>query len=319
MQSEGMERTVRILIQTTTPARSDDWSVDSLTLLRGHLSRLRDGGTRFAVTARNRETPAGVPDPLLSRLDETSFDELWLFALDTGEGLTSEDCAGIARFRRLGGGVLATRDHQDMGVSLCALEGVGAAHHFQTRNPEPDPARHSRDDSQTSQISWPNYHSGRNGDFQRIVRTEPDHDLLRDPDSPSGFIEHFPAHPHEGAVGVPPDEAARVVAAGTSVVTGRRFNLAVAFDRRPDGSGHMLGRAVAQSSFHHFADYNWDPSRGCPSFVTEPAGDGMRTHPRAASDIRAYVRNLAAWLVPAWPGQAESRESTEAYVSTKEG
>jgi hypothetical protein len=313
-----LDTTIRILLQTTTPARPDDWSVDSLTLLRGHLAGLSEEDVRFEVTACNRETPAGVPDLVLSRLDETDFDELWLFALDSGDGLTPEDCAGITRFRQRGGGILTTRDHQDMGSSLCSIGGIGLAHHFQTKNPEPDTSRRVRDDAETRNISWPNYHSGSNGDFQRIVRLEPAHELLRNPESPSGWIEFFPAHPHEGAVDAPPGEEARVIAQGTSRSTGRRFNLAAAFERRMDGSGHRLGRGIAESSFHHFADYNWDPSRGCPSFVTEPAADGMRTNSRAASDIRAYVRNLARWLAPESSGADESNISAQEQASAKE-
>lgn len=109
-----------------------------------------------------------------------------------------------------------------MGSSLCTLGGVGRAHFFQTQNPEPDPDRRSADDLGTPAISWPNYHSGRNGDFQRIRPLEPFHELLKNPDSPRDVIEYFPSHPHEGAVGVPEGEtAARVIAAGMSLATGR--------------------------------------------------------------------------------------------------
>lgn len=40
------------------------------------------------VTTRNREKNGDGNDPVLSRLDETDFDELWLFAVDAGHGLT---------------------------------------------------------------------------------------------------------------------------------------------------------------------------------------------------------------------------------------
>jgi hypothetical protein len=292
------ERTVRILVQTTTPGAPDDWSIGSLSLLTEHLASLREDGTRFDVTARNREARPGADDPVLASLDRSSFDELWLFALDGGDGMTSADCQGITRFRRRGGGVLATRDHQDMGSSLCTLGGIGAAHHFHSRNLDPDAERHAPDDRSTPSISWPNYFTGQNGDFQRIVPVDPPHELLRRPGA-SGLIEFFPAHPHEGSVGVPPGaDCARVVARGTSLTTGRTFNLVVAFDRSRDADGNLLGRAVAEASFHHFADYNWDTSRGAPAFVTEPEGNGMKTEPRALSDIKRYVRNLAFWLAP---------------------
>ncbi|HEY2797845.1 MAG TPA: hypothetical protein VGK26_08165 [Thermoanaerobaculia bacterium] len=295
-----MDRTLRILVQTTTPAEPDNWSIDSLSLLRGHLGSLREDGVCFDVTARNREAAPGEPDPQLARLDESDFDELWLFALDSGDGLTPADCQGITRFRQRGGGILSARDHQDMGSSLCTLGGVGLAHYFQTKNPEPDLARRVPDDLETPTISWPNYHSGRNGDCQRITAAAPIHELLNHPDARTGRIEYFPAHPHEGAVGAPAsDPSARVVATGTSLTTGRPFNLVVAFERSRNRHGHTLGRAVAESSFHHFADYNWDTSRGAPSFVTEPEGTGMKTESRALPDIRRYVRNLAFWLAPA--------------------
>jgi hypothetical protein len=95
-----------------------------------HLSSLRDdqGEALYDVTAPNRETNAKGNDYLLSSLDVTDFDELWLFAVDMGNGLSVADCEGITRFRQRGGGILTTRDHQDLGSSLCTLGGVGPAH-----------------------------------------------------------------------------------------------------------------------------------------------------------------------------------------------
>lgn len=294
-----MSRPVRILLQTTIPTLADDWNIGRFALLREHLESLKDeaGESLYDVTARDREGDADSNDPVLSALDASEFDELWLFAVDQGDGLTKDDCAGITRFRQRGGGILATRDHQDLGSSLCTLGGIGRAHFFHTQNPEPDESRRSPDDTYTKSISWPNYHSGRNGDYQKVEPVQPLHDLLRNTASASGVIEKFPAHPHEGAVGVPEDERdARVIATGRSLVTGYPFNLAVAFESAKDDHGNLLGRAVAQSSFHHFVDYNWDTSAGCPSFVEEAPGDGYEKEPRALDDIKAYVSNLAAWL-----------------------
>ena len=213
------------------------------------------------------------------------------------------DCEGITRFHRRGGGLLVTRDHQDVGSSVCNLGSVGGAHFFHTKNLERDESRHVPDDTQAKTISWPNYHSGRNGDFQKITPLEPVHELLLNPGSPSGVVEYFPAHPHEGAVGVPCDErGARVIATGQSLTTGRPFNLAVTFERATDEHGNLRGRAVAESSFHHFVDYNWDIEQGCPSFVAEPPGDAVRKNPARLDDVKAYVRNLARWLAPATRG-----------------
>jgi len=288
-----MAQPSKILLQTTIGPAADDWSIARFSLLREHLAGLSDsdGEAAFEVTARDRGR-AGEPDPILSTLDQSGFDELWLFAVDVGDGLTPEDCAGISRFRKRGGGMMVTRDHMDLGSSVCSLGGVGEAHHFHSKNPEPDEARRRIDDPFTTYISWPNYHSGANGDVQRITPVGRLHPVLRNPEAPGGTVHLLPAHPHEGAVGAPPgDPSARVIATGTSQVTGVVFNIAVAFE--PSDAG---GPAIAQSTFHHFADYNWDPRQGAPSFVSEPPGHAIIDGPEGRRAVERYVRNLALWL-----------------------
>src|SRR5688500_13045871 len=115
-----MSKQVNILHQTTIPYTDDDWHIGRFSLLAGHLRSLNDGNGNplYSVTTRNREDDASGIDPLLSALDETDYDQLWLFALDMGDGLSPADCAGITRFRKQGGGILSTRDHNDMGSSL---------------------------------------------------------------------------------------------------------------------------------------------------------------------------------------------------------
>ena len=287
-----MAAPVKILLQTTIPPIADDWHIGRFSLLQAYLAGLRnqEGAPVFEVTARDRG-PTSAPDPVLSTLDETDFQQLWLFAVDVGDGLTQEDCAGVSRFRKRGGGLMITRDHMDLGSSVCSLGGVGKAHFFHTVNPEPDESRRRPDDLGTPHILWPNYHSGANGDYQRIEPVGAVHPLLSDPDAADGVLQVLPAHPHEGAVGKPvDDDTARVIARGTSQVTGVPFNIAVAFEPSPDG-----GPAVAQSTFHHFADYNWDPDAGAPSFVDEPPGRSI-LEPHARRSTERYARNLAQWL-----------------------
>jgi len=299
-----MNKPIRILLQTTIPPTENDWTIERFSLLRECLSSLRgaNGDLFVDVMARNREENAAGDDTVLSQLDLQDLDELFLFAVDAGNGLSKRDCEGITRFRKRGGGILATRDHQDLGSSICTIGGVGAAHFFHSSHLDPDQSQRTPDDEDTATISWPNYHSGSNGDYQRVTVVEPVHELMRNPASSSGLIEFFPAHPHEGGVGAPESERdARVIATGKSQVTGRAFNLVVAFERRRDDHGNNLGRAVAESSFHHFVDYNWDIDRGCPSFVAEPPGGGIKREPNKLEHIRRYVRNLALWLAPSQP------------------
>src|ERR1044072_2884163 len=293
-----MKRPIRILLQTTIPSTEDDWHVGRFSLLREHLSGLRDdeGRPLCGATPRDRVTNADGDGEVLSRLDSTDVDELWLFAVDTGDGLTVADCQGITRFRQRGGGILSTRDHQDLGSSLCTLGGVGRAHFFHSKQQDPDASRHARDDEDNQDISWPNYHSGSNGDYQHVTAIEPLHELMR---NGSGVIEYFPAHPHEGSVGVPDDMPnGRVVATGLSQTTGHRFNLVVALEGKTDPHGNACGRAVAESSFHHFADYNWDTAKECPTFLLEPPGHEIHRDPSRLNEMKTYVANLARWLSP---------------------
>jgi len=294
-----MAEPIRILLQTTIASTEDDWSIFRFSLLQDYLKSIQDksGKPLFTVLSRDRSSDADGNDPILGTLDQSDFDELWLFALDTGDGLTDKDIAGINAFRKRGGGILTTRDHQDMGCSMCGLIDIGDVHYFNTKNPDPDDSRWSRDDPHTTYISWPNYHSGANGDYQKITPVEPVHELLYNPHSPSGLIEFFPSHPHEGGIGVNPNNLnSQVIALGKSLITHRNFNLIVATEHYTDKEQNRLGRAIATSSFHHFVDYNWDTEKGCPSFVDEPPGNGMKLEPRALEDIQAFVRNAALFL-----------------------
>jgi hypothetical protein len=282
----------RILLQTTIPTTEDDWSISRFSRLASLLRGERDAQDRplYQVTTRDRAPPSR-PDPVLSTIDVSDFDQLWLFAVDTGDGLTPADCAAISRFRARGGGLLVTRDHMDLGSSVCSLGGIGEAHYFHTTHRDPNRSNHRIDDPFTTYISWPNFHSGANGDFQDIEVTGAPHPVLANAQSPTGAIRFLPAHPHEGGIGAPDAEGARVIARGTSKVTGTCFNIAVAFE-----AGEHGGPGLAESTFHHFADYNWDTRSGCPSFASEPPGDGMQRVPDALADTQRYALNIAAWL-----------------------
>jgi hypothetical protein len=277
----------KILLQTTIPTIEDDWNVGRFSLLRDLLAR------EHAVVARDRQSESATDDPVLLSLADSDFDELWLFAVDSGGGITPNECAAIAEFRRRGGGLMVTRDHMDLGSSVCNLGGVGDAHHFHTRNVDPQIAKEGRDDTGTPAIDWPNFHSGSNGDVQTIEVIAPAHELLKRSDGTA--LRLFPAHPHEGAVSAPPgDRTARDIARGHSSITGRPFTLAVAFD---SASGD--GNALAESTFHHFADYNWAVAMGCPSFVSEPPSDRIAKDPTLLDDVKIYCSNLARWLAAA--------------------
>jgi hypothetical protein len=282
----------KILLQTTIPSSDNDWTISRFSRLAALLRDQRDddGRALYDVVTRDRDTP-GQPDSVLSTIDRSDFDELWLFAVDTGDGLTEEDCAAISRFRKSGRGLLVTRDHMDLGSSVCTLAGVGDAHYFHSKHQDPDVERRKRDDPFTTYIDWPNFHSGANGDYQEVEIVGSPHPVLANERSPTGSIRYLPSHPHEGGIGVPERQDARVILKGRSKATGVDFNISIAFE-----PGQQGGPAIAESTFHHFADFNWDPQSGCPTFVSETPGDGLKRVPEAMTDTHRYALNIAAWL-----------------------
>lgn len=128
----------KILLQTTVVDIPDDWNVARCSLLAEELRR-----AGHEVTARHREQ--GEADPVLSVLDRLDYDQVSLMAVDTGDGLSPDDAAGIMRFRARGGGMLTARDHQDLGPCLLSLGSIGQLNHFHNQNPEPDARRDDED------------------------------------------------------------------------------------------------------------------------------------------------------------------------------
>ena len=124
-----MTKRIEVLLQTTIEPTANDWHIGRFSMLRDYLASLTaaDGSRLFRVTARDRD-PVGAPDSVLSSLDRSAYDQLWLFAVDVGNGLDDADRAGILRFRARGGGLMITRDHMDLGCSICTMGSIGAAH-----------------------------------------------------------------------------------------------------------------------------------------------------------------------------------------------
>ncbi len=91
-----MKKPISILLQTTIPTTEDDWSIGRFSMLSEYLASVKDeaGDNIFEVTARDtadatlrdRTSDPEGNDPILSNLGESDFDQLWLFALDVGEG-----------------------------------------------------------------------------------------------------------------------------------------------------------------------------------------------------------------------------------------
>ena len=256
-----------ILVQTTLREGEGEWQIERFSSL---VSLLRAEG--HTVVARNREPDKTGSDPVLSTLETSGFDELWLFAADRGNGLAPSDVRGILRFRERGGGIFTSRDKENIGVSLLNLGSVGLVNHFRNYNRQLR-RRGFRVTSVRGYVP--------EDEYERIVPLEPVHELLRSEHSPSGVIEYFPAHAHEAAISVPPYAPfARVIAVSADDETGQASNVAIAIDEERCHDGRVCGRAVATSCLHHFADGHW-------------SHDG-----HASENFKDFTRNVARWLAP---------------------
>ncbi len=281
----------KILFKTTVEDDENDWCSARFQLLK---RTLENAG--FVVESRDRINDQSGNDVDFKSLTESDYDQLWIFAVEGNDGgLTREDAKHIDAFRRQGKGCMLTRDHMNVGNTLVHIPEIGPAHHFHTVNPEPNKERQRRDDTVNMELDWPNYHSGLNGSIQEIGIVDKAHPLIQ---SNGELIRYFPTHPHEGAISIPKgtEQYASVIAEGKSKLSGLNFDLIIAFESHIDKENNSYGRAVMHSSFHHFADYNWDTSKGCPDFVFEPVGNEMSKSPQAQDDIRVYSVNLANWL-----------------------
>lgn len=282
-----------LLLQATIERNSDDWDTSRFSRLREFLSRLQDtdGRPAFLVTARNRDQ-CGKPDRLLSNLDESSIDQLWLFASDTGDGLTAADCAGIGRFRRLGRGLMVTCGHMARGCSVSQIDGTGAAYHFHGHSPEHSGDRRRPANLDSPGASRPNGHVGENGDLSRVRAVGHIHPVMRDRHSPTGVIRYLSTHPHEGVVGAPPgDASARVIMARQNLAIGTDRDIAVAFERSARG-----GRAIAQSSFHPFTDRNGGTASNRPPSDDDSLEAAVLRLQEVDRSTMQYVANIAFWL-----------------------
>ena len=86
-------RGVRVLLQTTIPFAADDWSIERFSMLHRWLAECGHD-----VTSRNK-------DASLADIDRSGYDQIWLFAVDAGDGITEAECEAdaVSRQRRAAG------------------------------------------------------------------------------------------------------------------------------------------------------------------------------------------------------------------------
>src|SRR5438067_12403025 len=150
----------RILLKTTIGPVADDWNIGRFSLLAEHLRGLTDpaGASLYHVVARDRIEHSQGHDTDLEEAARGAYGQLWLIAVDATGALTQVDVGNISRFRQGGGGILLTRDHQDLGACLTKLGSSRGNAILPDRQPgsgrvAPLPGRHRDTIDQLAQLS----------------------------------------------------------------------------------------------------------------------------------------------------------------------
>lgn len=190
------------------------------------------------TTARHASAPADETADIPSLrfgdvVDLAPFDQIWLFAVNSGNAFTAGEVTALWNFMQGGGGVFATGDHEALGEGLCArIPRVRSMRRWYYPNPGPngEPVAPARDvgggkgekDTTTTfaggdfdgvpQTIRPVMYSSP-GPFVWLAREHP-HPILC---GGSGIVTVLPDHMHEGLIELPADLAMPIAVDGTAV------------------------------------------------------------------------------------------------------
>lgn len=223
-------RLVRVLMVTDGEASYDRADFGLATLV-DVLATPPGPWVRFEVTKAHRERnlpslSAQLREFRFDRHDLAQYDQVWLFAVARAPRppLEETELRALAEFMDGGGGVFATGDHEDLGVSMCgALPRVRSMRKWHWPEPGPngepvapsidgpergdtlseghDPLFQLNDQSDDlPQVVTPRMYA--TSDSPKWAHQAYPHPLLS---GPRGAIRVLPDHPHEGECYVPDD------------------------------------------------------------------------------------------------------------------
>ena len=277
----------KILLQTTIPTVADDWNIGRFHLLTEFLDRQRaaDGSSRSSTSRRATGTAVRGPQPAACRLDQSDFDQMWLFAVDTGHGLTPEDCAAIARFRQRGGGLLVARDHMDLARCKAWASPTISTPRIGKRPQAPSQRRSMRRSSGPITIPAP---------MAIIRKFRPWATCIR-----FCVIPPIPARPFASCPPIPTKarwthRPARRTHA-SSPRDEAKSPVLISISRWRSSWTPRPGRTGA-IHIPPFRRLQLDIGAGAPSFVDEPPGSAMAQTPEAMRSTKSYAGNRGARL-----------------------
>lgn len=285
----------------------------------------RDGDQSATIKEAVRLT-----DPELNILEK--FDEIWFFGEREEPSLTKEERCLLDTFmaapdphdndnKGVLGGVLVTGDHANIGKGLAGeITRAGEMRRYpapggsvkeanNTLEEGPDENKtfdpHDQSDDRPQKIRYIPFPVGSPLGFKRRVSPHP---LLCGPDGP---IDVLPDHQHEGEAVAPTikkgdrkwptnedeyQELPYVIARGiikdpASAGHGQEIGLVSAYN----GHNVDVGRIIADSSWHHWFDFNLTGTFPKPPYAGfDATPDGQAS----LKKIEAYFLNCAVWLAP---------------------
>jgi hypothetical protein len=293
----------------------------------------------FEITTAHRDgdpCDRNSPPLKLTELDILNkFDEIWFFGFNLDPDLSKEELALLDRFmgNERQGGVLVTGDHFDRGKSIAGqLTRAGKMRQY----PAPDSVPNSwnitlvegpdqntlfndndQNDECAQQVRCTLFPGS--SPFGSTRRFSP-HPVMCGPDGP---IDVFPDHQHEGEALAPKvekkdtewptvnghQEPPVVIARGKiSDPSADKFGQEIGLVSAYDGHKMNVGRILADSSWHHWFDFNL---LGLPGRVPPHPYAGFDATPGGMAVLKkldAYFLNCATWLAPP-ERQAEMRRA----------
>ena len=280
----------------------------------------------YKVTLAHRGFIVNSPNPVVvnhisgfnfsTSVSLNSFDQVWLFGIDSFGTISSPEINAISAYMDGGGGLFATGDHGSLGKTMCGqIPRVKDMRHWTdtptgSSNDTNEVSMNGRRRNDTN-APLPGNSSATTFNHQSDIYPQKigvkkfgvgflPHPLLSISTSikPSGVIDIMPDHPHEGEC--TPETSFTVNGItiptqiiSTSFVTGGNisgmkdstdphcFPSIAVWDGRPAN----VGRIVIDSTWHHFVNINLDGTGG---------GAGLTN---ADFDVvQQYYMNIATWM-----------------------
>ncbi|WP_426484355.1 hypothetical protein [Flavobacterium sp. 2] len=286
----------------------------------------------YQITLGHRSPTAfSNPNPLVvatipsfnfaSSVTLANFDQVWLFGINSGSGLPTNELAAVETYMNNGGGLFATGDHGTLGSALCSnIPRVKDMRHWadfganevgmtqprrnDTNRPKAGDATSLYFDNQSDNIPQ--------NISVRIFGTGLPHPLLSIKKSirPSGLIDIMPDHPHEGeckpetsftvngiTVATQNIATSHVLGGSTTGGGGKSLTIPHSFSSIAvwDGRLAKVGRIVVDSTWHHFVNVNLN---GSESYFNGDDRPGLQSGLTTADFkvIRQYYMNIALWI-----------------------